>query len=311
MCPSSSQPLPSLSHPNPVSLSFSVSPSTHTPNPPPSLTNTHKTISSKINPHPKTTTNNPTYPPNHPQLIYTYPPSASSIPSPQTQHTISPLTQSSFHPSSPSRNNLRILQWNANGIRPRHTELIQFLSHNQYDLILIKESRLSSYSTFRIPGYKTLQKNRYMTRRGTTNSTGNLGGGVLILVKNGLTYTSLSTQSLSSLDPSSDYLAIAVKIKGALPIHLFNVYVPPIRPSSSDSRPKSFSPFLLPSSPTTTSSATLTAIIYPGTPTHRKTNQTKICLTGSSLLIFYLLTTPNITPYYTVPPETALPLILP
>ena len=51
--------------------------------------------------------------------------------------------------------------------------------------------------------------------------------------------------------PSSDYLAIAVKIKGASPIHLFNVYVPPIRSSSSDSRPKSFSPFLLPSSPTT------------------------------------------------------------
>ena len=90
-----------------------------------------------------------------------------------------------------------------------------------------------------------------MTRRGTTNSTRNLGGGVLILVKNGLSYTSLSTQSLSSLDPSSDYLAIAVKIKGAAPIHLFNVNVPPIRSSSSDSRPKSFSPFLLPSSPTT------------------------------------------------------------
>ena len=201
MCPSSSQSLPSLSHPNPVSLSFSVSPSTHTPNPPPSLTNTHKTISSKIN-RPKTTTNNPTYPPNHPQLIFTYPPSASSIPSPQTQRTISPLTQSSFHPSSPSQNNLRILKWNANGIRPRRTELIQFLSHNEYDLIFIRESHLSFDSTFRIPGYKTLQKNRSMTRRETTNSTGNLGGGILILVKNGLTYTSLSTQSLSSLDPA-------------------------------------------------------------------------------------------------------------
>ena len=90
-----------------------------------------------------------------------------------------------------------------------------------------------------------------MTRRGTTISTGNLGSSVLILVENGLTYTSLSTQSLSSLDPSSDYLPITVKIKGASPIHLFNIYVPPIRSSSSDSRPKSFSPFLLPSSSTT------------------------------------------------------------
>ena len=79
MCPSSSQPLPTLSHPNHVSSSFSVSPSIHTPNPLPSLTNTHKTISSKMNP-PKTTMNNPTYPPNHPQLIFTYPPSALTTP---------------------------------------------------------------------------------------------------------------------------------------------------------------------------------------------------------------------------------------
>ena len=204
-----------------------------------------------MNPHPKTTTNNPTNLPNHPQLIFNYPPSASTIPPPQTQHTISPLTHSSFHPSSPSRNNLRILQWNANGIRPRRTEFVQSLSYNQYDLIFIQESHLSSDSTFRIPGYKTLQKNRSMTKRGTTISTGNLGGGVLILVKNGLTYTLLSTQSLSSLDPSSDYLAITIKIKGASPKHLFNVYVLPIHSSSSDSHPKSFSPFLLPSSPTT------------------------------------------------------------
>ena len=73
MCPSSSQPLPSLSHSNPVFSSFSVSPSFHTPNSSPPLTNTHKTISSKTNPSLKTTSNNPTYSPNHPQLIYTYP----------------------------------------------------------------------------------------------------------------------------------------------------------------------------------------------------------------------------------------------
>ena len=119
---------PSLSHSNPVSSFFSVSPSSHTPNPPPTLTNNHKTISLKTKPSPKTTSNNPTYLPNHPQLIYTYPPSASTTPSPQTQQTTSPLTQSSFHPSSPSRNNLRILQWNANGICLRRTELLHFLS---------------------------------------------------------------------------------------------------------------------------------------------------------------------------------------
>ena len=106
---------------------------------------------------------------------------------------------------------------------------------------------LYSNSTFHVPGYKTLRKDRSMTRRGTTNSTENLGGGVLILFKNGLIYSSLCAQHLSSLDPCSDYLAITV---GTLPIHLFNLCVPPIHSSSDDSCPKSFSPFPLASSPT-------------------------------------------------------------
>ena len=137
-----SQP-PSLSHSNPVSSFFSVSPSSHTPNPPPTLTNNHKTISSKTKPSPKTTSSNPTYLPNHPQLIYTYPPSALTTPSPQTQHTTSPLTQSSFYPSSPSRNNLRILQWNANGIRPRHID--------SYTFSLIISTISSSYKSHTSP----------------------------------------------------------------------------------------------------------------------------------------------------------------
>ena len=195
MCLSSSQTSPSLSHPNLVSSS------TNTHKPSSSSTNTHKTSSSKMKPHPKqlSTTNNPTDLSNQPQLTFTYPRSASSLPPPQPQHTISPLTQSSFHPSSPSRNNLRILQWNANGIRPRRTELIQFVFLNQYNFIFVQDSHLSSDSTFHINGYKTFEKNRSMTKRGTTDSTGNLQGGVLILVKNGLTY---SPSLLNSFPPS-------------------------------------------------------------------------------------------------------------
>ena len=138
-----------------------------------------------------------------------------------------------------------------------------------------------------------------------------LDGGVrvLIFVKNDLTYTSLSTQSLSSLDPSSDYLAITVKIKGTSPIHLFNVYVPPIRSSSSDSRPKSFSPFLLPSSPTT--------YIFGDFNGHHSSWESHSPEDQSAKDLFYWLfssdllplNTPNITPYYTVPPETGPPLI--
>ena len=181
-------------------------------------------------------------------------------------------------------------------------------SQNQYNLIFVQESHLSSDSTFHIPGYKTLQKNHSMTRRGTTISMGNLGGGVFILVKNDLTYTSLSTQSLSSLYPSFDYLAITVKIKGASSTHLFNVYVPPIHSSSSDSHPKSFSPFLLPSSFTTYIFGNFNSH-HSSWDSHSPEDQSGKDLFDWLLLIFYLLTTLNIIPYYTVPLETAPPSI--
>ena len=111
-----------------------------------------------------------------------------------------------------------------------------------------------------------------------------------------------STQLLSSLNSSSDYLAITVKIKGALPINLFHLYVPPIHSSSCDSCPKSFPPSSYHHPLPLIFLVILTAITHPGTFTARKTNQAKICLTGS-FLISYLLTTLIITPYYTAPLE--------
>ena len=159
----------------------------------------------------------------------------------------------------------------------------------------MQELHLSSDSIFHIPGYKTLQKSRSMTRRRTTIFTGNLGGGVLILVKNGLTYTPLFTQLLSSFDPSSDYLATTVKIKGgeapfivlsflytfSMSMSLLSTLLPPIL-ALNPSHPFFYHhPLLL------TSLAILTAIIHPGTLTRWKTNQAKICFTGFFLLIFY------------------------
>ena len=124
--------------------------------------------------HLSTINNSPNLP-NQPKLTFTYPPSVSSLPPPQPQPSTSPLKQSSFHHYPPSQNSLRIFQWNANGICPRRTELIQFLSLNKYNLIFLQESLLSSDFTFHVLGYKTLKKNCSMTRRGTTDSTENLG----------------------------------------------------------------------------------------------------------------------------------------
>ena len=53
-----------------------------------------------------------------------------------------------------------------------------------------------------------------MTRRATTDSMGNLGGGVLVLVENGLTYSPSLHNTFPPLIPAP-ILAITVKVKEA------------------------------------------------------------------------------------------------
>ena len=59
--------------------------------------------------------------------------------------------------SLPLLNSLRVLQWNAGGLRARSTKLIHFISSHPVDLIYIQESNLNLSSSFRIPGFSTLQ----------------------------------------------------------------------------------------------------------------------------------------------------------
>ena len=58
-------------------------------------------------------------------------------------------------PSLPP-DSLRVLQWNAGGLRARSTELLHFLSSHPVNLICIQESNLNSSSFFWIPGFSAL-----------------------------------------------------------------------------------------------------------------------------------------------------------
>ena len=138
--------------------------------PSPSQTVSPSLSSKKSTPKNPSTINNSSNLPNHPQLTSTYSPSAP----PQPQPSISSLTQSTFHHSRLSHNCLRVLQSNANGIRSR-TELNQFLSLHQCNLTFVQESHLSSGSTFHALAIKSSKK-RSVTKRETTNCTGNLEG---------------------------------------------------------------------------------------------------------------------------------------
>ena len=150
--------------------------------------------------------------------------------------------------SSPPPDSLRVLQWNAGGLRAKSIELLHFLSSHPVDLICIQESNLNSSSSFQIPGFSALRSDCTHSRSGILSpDTTNASGDVLIFVRQGLSFSELSTSSLSSLDPYSDYVGVNISLNNSSLVSFLNVYAPPIHSSPTDGRTDSFSPSILPS----------------------------------------------------------------
>ena len=142
---------------------------------------------------------------------------------------------------------LRVLQWNAVGLRARSTELLHFISSHPVDLICIQESNLNSSSSFRIPGFSALRSDSTHSRSGifTTDVT-NASGGVIIFVRQSLSFSELSTSSLSSLDPYSNYVEVNISLNASFSLSFLNVYVLSFRSSPKNIRINFFSPSTLP-----------------------------------------------------------------
>ena len=150
--------------------------------------------------------------------------------------------------SSPPPDSLRVLQWNAGGLRSRSTKLLYFLSYHPVDLICIQESNLNSPSSFRIPGFSALRSDRTHYRSGILSpDTTHNSAGVIIFVRQGLSFSELSASSLSSLDSYSDYVGVNISLNNSSLVSFLNVYAPPIRSSPTNGRTDS-SPSILSSS---------------------------------------------------------------
>ena len=74
------------------------------------------------------------------------------------------------------------------------------------------------------------------------------GGGIVIFVRQGLSFSELSISSLSLLDPYSDYVRVNISLNNSSSLSILNVYAPSIRSSLVDGRTDTFSPSTLPSS---------------------------------------------------------------
>ena len=141
---------------------------------------------------------------------------------------------------------LRVLQWNAGGLRARSTALSHFILSHPVDLICIQESNLNLSSFFRIPGFSALRSNRLHSRSGIFSTVvTHVSGGVIIFVRQGLSFSELSTSSLSSLDPYSDCVGVNISLNDSSSLLFLNVYAPLICSSLTDSRTNFFSHSIL------------------------------------------------------------------
>ena len=185
----------------------------------------------------------------NPRLQTSYPFSTHFVSSPSAPSP-SPHAPGCFSlpPASSSLpNSFRVLQWNAGGFRARSIELVHFLLSHPVDLICIQVSNLNLSSSFLIPGFSALRSDGTHSRSGifSTDDT-DASGGVIIFIRQGLSFSELSTSSLSSLDPYSDYVEVNIFLNNYSSLSFLNVYAPPIRSSPNDSRTNFFSPSILP-----------------------------------------------------------------
>ena len=112
------------------------------------------------------------------------------------------------------------------------------------NLICIQESNLNSSSSFQIPGFSALHSDCTHFRSGILSPDAtHAGGGVVIFVRQGLSFSELSTSSLSLLDPYSDYVGVNISLNNSSLLSFLNVYAPLFAPPH---RMTELTPFLPP-----------------------------------------------------------------
>ena len=102
---------------------------------------------------------------------------------------------------------------------------LNYFTFSRPILLTLSVSNLNSASSFRIPGFS----DRTYSRSGilSPDATHASDGDAIIFVKQGLSFSELSTFSLSSLDLYSDYVGINISLNNSSSLFFLKVYGPP------------------------------------------------------------------------------------
>ena len=185
--------------------------------------------------------------PPHPCFQTSYPPSSHFI---YSQSVSSPpfmfLTVFLYLLLPLPPDTFTVLRWNAGGLRPRSTKLLHFISSHPVDLTCMQESNLNPSFSFQIPGFSALQSDCIHSWSGILSSNNpHASNSIIIFVRQGLSFSELSTSSLSLVDPYSDYVGANISLHNSSLLSFLNIYAPPICSSLTDSRTDTFFPSIL------------------------------------------------------------------
>ena len=166
--------------------------------------------------------------------------------------------------------------------------------------------------SFRIPGFSALRSDHTHSRSGILSpGTMHASGGIIIFVRQGLSFFELSTSSLSSLDPYYDYVGINISLNNSSLMSFLNVYAPLFAPPQWMVESTPFLPPFFPPPEISSFLETSIAITPSGTQEVPPTPTGRKYLTGS----FLLTPSPSMTlthpPFSIAPMAVALLLISP
>ena len=135
------------------------------------------------------------------------PPQSNAPPPPPTPAHMPTISDKTFN----------ILQWNANGIGSKLTELSSFLEAHNVKVAAIQESKLTAKS--RSPNIQNYTLVRQDRRLGP-------GGGLLFFIHNSVSFTRKPLSTMSKNDPHLEELAICIAMDNT-ELLITNVYIPP------------------------------------------------------------------------------------
>ena len=122
------------------------------------------------------------------------------------------------------RTTITILQWNADSIKSKLTEVRNVLKNNKVDILMVQETKLTSTEKIpNLPGYTVLSAHR----KQVAGKEKNRGGGLLTAIKNDIPYREVKDVNLQDKgDGITEWQSVEIPISESETWRITNMYIP-------------------------------------------------------------------------------------